>query len=65
MSSSSPRSLPTSVPDLSLSFSAFFSFAVYTLWRIEYGGDGGERHMRRVNGKEAKDGDESDDETDT
>lgn len=41
--------------------SLFFCFAVYTLWRIGYAGDGGERHMRHVNSKkeEAEENDEA------
>lgn len=49
---------------IAFALSAFFSFAVYTLWRIEYGGDGGERHMRRVSGKEHAEEDDNDEETD-
>lgn len=55
---------------IAFALSTVFSFAVYTLWRIEYGGDGGERHMRRVNGKEPQNesgnetGDKNDDASD-
>lgn len=45
--------------------SLFFSFAVYTFWRIGYASDGGERHMRHVNGKSDEDEDEERDEAET
>lgn len=43
--------------------SLFFCFAVYTFWRIGYASDGGERHMRHVNG--GNDGEEESDEAET